>query len=85
MTIANFIETASLFFIPFLAVLVPILIGQRYGIHRLKKTPDRKDASWICGRRCAWFAGIHACFHISNCCPIALTQEKKSSLKKLQT
>jgi hypothetical protein len=43
MTIPNSLEIASLFFIPLFAVLVPILIGQRYGMYRLKKTPDSKD------------------------------------------
>jgi hypothetical protein len=43
MTIVNFIEAASLFLIPLIAVLAPILIGQRYGIYRLKRTPEIKD------------------------------------------
>jgi len=43
MTIANVLGTASLFFIPLLAVLAPILIGERYGIYRIKKTPGIKD------------------------------------------
>ena len=43
MTIVNFLEKAILFLIPFIAVLAPILIGQRYGIYRRKRTPDRKD------------------------------------------
>ena len=43
MTIVSFLKKASLFLIPFIAVLAPILIGQHYGIYRHKKTPDRKD------------------------------------------
>ena len=69
MTIANFLETASLFLIPLIAVLAPILIGQRYGIYRLKKTPDRKDTQiGSVASAALGLLGIHACFHISNCC-----------------
>ncbi len=43
MTIVNFLEAASLFLIPLIAVLAPIVIGQRFGMLRLKKTPAMKD------------------------------------------
>jgi hypothetical protein len=34
------VRVAEMLLIPFIIVLVPILIGQRYGINQVKKTPD---------------------------------------------
>lgn len=36
----SFLQTAGMFFIPFLIVLIPIIIGQRYGIYRSKKQDE---------------------------------------------
>jgi hypothetical protein len=38
--IKTFFEVAGMFLIPFLIVLIPILIGQRYGIWRIKHSTD---------------------------------------------
>ena len=43
MTTPSFFQVAALFLIPLLAVLVPVLIGQYYGIYRQKKSPDLKE------------------------------------------
>jgi hypothetical protein len=45
MNIINVLEIAGMFFIPFLVVLMPILIGQRYGIWRSKKSENLQNAS----------------------------------------
>jgi hypothetical protein len=38
-------EIAGMFLIPLLIVLIPILIGQRYGMWRTGKSPDLQNAS----------------------------------------
>jgi hypothetical protein len=38
-------EIAGMFLIPFLVVLIPIIMGQRYGIWRTRKSPDLQNAS----------------------------------------
>jgi hypothetical protein len=40
MDISLFLQIAGMFLIPFLIVIIPILIGRRYGIYRAKKFPD---------------------------------------------
>jgi hypothetical protein len=40
----NSLGVAGLFLIPFLIVLIPIFIGQRYGIYRSKKQADLQNA-----------------------------------------
>src|SRR4030095_5610502 len=40
MTSDKILAIALMFLIPFIAVLIPILLGQRYGIYRKKKTED---------------------------------------------
>jgi len=44
MTSDKILAIALMFLIPFIAVLVPILLGQRYGIYRKKKTEDAQHA-----------------------------------------
>jgi hypothetical protein len=44
MNIKHFFEVAGMFLIPLLVVLIPILIGQRYGIWRIKKSADLQNA-----------------------------------------
>ena len=44
MTISNFVQVAGMFIIPLLAVLIPVLIGQRYGINRSKKLLDAQHS-----------------------------------------
>jgi hypothetical protein len=39
----SFLEIAGMFLIPLLSVLIPILIGEQYGIYRSRKVPARKD------------------------------------------
>jgi hypothetical protein len=38
-----FLEVTGMFFIPLLVVLIPIFIGQRYGIYRSKKSEDMQQ------------------------------------------
>ena len=45
MNIHNLLGIAGIFFIPLLLVLTPILIGQRYGIWRSKKSERLQNAS----------------------------------------
>ena len=45
MNIKIFFEVAGMFLIPFLIILGPILIGQRYGKWRIKSYPDLQNAS----------------------------------------
>ena len=45
MNISFFLELTGLFLIPLLVVLIPILIGQRYGIWRSKKSENLQNAS----------------------------------------
>jgi hypothetical protein len=45
MNIKHFFEVAGMFMIPLLVVLIPIIIGQRYGIWRIKKSPDLQNPS----------------------------------------
>jgi hypothetical protein len=45
MNIINIIGIACMFFIPLLVVLIPILIGQRYGIWRSKKSENLQNVS----------------------------------------
>ncbi len=45
MNLKHFLEVGGMFLIPLLVVLVPIVIGQRYGIWRIKKSPDLQNAS----------------------------------------
>jgi hypothetical protein len=40
MKMITLIQMAGMFLVPLLAVLIPIYIGQRYGMHRSKKTED---------------------------------------------
>src|SRR5678809_795499 len=44
MTSDKIFAIALIFLIPFIAVLVPILLGQRYGIYRKKKTEEAQHA-----------------------------------------
>src|SRR4030095_2022497 len=44
MTSDKIFAIALMFLIPFIAVLVPILLGQRYGIYRKKKTEEAQHA-----------------------------------------
>jgi hypothetical protein len=43
MSIRFFLKLAGIFLIPFLAVLIPILIGQLYGVYRSKKTANLQE------------------------------------------
>lgn len=43
MKIINILVIAGMFFIPFLVVLMPILIGQRYGLWRSKKSENLQN------------------------------------------
>jgi hypothetical protein len=45
MNTQNILAIAGMFFIPLLVVLIPIIIGQRYGIWRKRKSPDLQNAS----------------------------------------
>jgi hypothetical protein len=45
MNIKHFFEVAGMFLVPLLVVLIPILIGQRYGIWRLKDSANLQNAS----------------------------------------
>ena len=36
---------AAMFIVPLFAVLIPIFIGQRYGVYRSKKTPEKETSS----------------------------------------
>jgi hypothetical protein len=45
MNLKHFFEIAGMFLVPLLVVLIPILLGQRYGIWRVKKSPDLQNAS----------------------------------------
>ena len=40
MTFNNFLQVAGMLVIPFLIVYLPIVIGHRYGIYRVKKSPE---------------------------------------------
>jgi hypothetical protein len=44
MKINIILQLAAMFLIPFFAVLIPILIGQRYGIYRSKKQEIKEHA-----------------------------------------
>jgi hypothetical protein len=44
MGISLFLQIAGMFLIPFLIVIIPILLGRRYGIYRAKKFPDIQTA-----------------------------------------
>jgi len=44
MSIKHFFEVAGMFLIPFLIVLIPVLIGQRYGIWRIKNSENLQNA-----------------------------------------
>jgi hypothetical protein len=44
MNTRNLLDLAGIFLIPFLVVLIPIFIGQHYGIYRSKKSPGMKEA-----------------------------------------
>src|SRR4030095_6426844 len=44
MTSEKILAIALMFLIPFIAVLIPILLGQRYGIYRKKKTEEAQHA-----------------------------------------
>ena len=44
MTSDKILTIAAMFLIPLLSVLVPVLIGQRYGIYRSKKSADTQHA-----------------------------------------
>ena len=53
----HFFEVAGMFLIPFLMVLIPILIGQRYGIWRIKRSPDLQKfllARWLARHLVFW-------------------------------
>ena len=45
MTSDIFFSIAAMFVIPLFAVLIPIFIGQRYGVYRSKKTPEKETSS----------------------------------------
>ena len=44
MTIPFALKFAIIFFVPLFAVLLPIVIGQYYGIYRQKRSPESKEA-----------------------------------------
>ena len=44
MTNDIFFSIAAMFIVPLFAVLVPIFIGQRYGVYRSKKTPEKESS-----------------------------------------
>ena len=44
MTQDMFFSIAAMFIVPLFAVLVPIFIGQRYGVYRSKKTPEKESS-----------------------------------------
>jgi hypothetical protein len=44
MTGSNIISIAGMFLIPFFAVLIPILLGQYYGLYTRKRSPGIQDA-----------------------------------------
>ncbi len=44
MNIINFLNLVGIFIIPFLVVLVPVYLGQLYGMHRINKLPDLKNS-----------------------------------------
>ena len=44
MTTEKFFAIALMFLIPFVSVLIPILLGQRYGLYRKKKTVEVSQA-----------------------------------------
>jgi hypothetical protein len=44
MTSEKIFAIALMFFLPFISVLIPILLGQRYGQHRKKKTEEAQHA-----------------------------------------
>ena len=44
MTNEIFFSIAAMFIVPLFAVLVPIFIGQRYGVYRSKKTPEKESS-----------------------------------------
>jgi len=43
MNVRFILEVSGMFFIPLLVVLIPIFIGQRYGIYRIRKSADIKS------------------------------------------
>jgi hypothetical protein len=43
MSFKFFLKMAGIFLIPFLSVLVPILIGQLYGVYRSKKSANLQE------------------------------------------
>lgn len=45
MIISNILEIAGMFFIPLLIVLTSVYIGQRYGVYRIKKSPDLQQTA----------------------------------------
>lgn len=45
MTINNYLQIIEMFLLPLVAVLFPILIGQRYGIYARKKSAENPDAA----------------------------------------
>jgi len=45
MTNDMFFSIVAMFIIPLFAVLIPIFIGQRYGVYRSKKTPEADSAA----------------------------------------
>ena len=40
MIISHFLKIAVLFIIPFLVVLIPIILGQRFGVYRIKEQDE---------------------------------------------
>ncbi len=44
MTKDIFFSIAAMFIVPLFAVLIPIFIGQRYGVYRSKKTPEKESS-----------------------------------------
>ena len=45
MNMSFYLTIAKMFLIPLLVVLIPIIIGQRYGIWRIKKSENLQNAS----------------------------------------
>jgi len=44
MNLKYLFELVLMFLVPFIVVMIPILIGQKYGIYHIKKFPGLNDA-----------------------------------------
>ena len=68
MTSEKILAIALMFFLPFISVLIPILLGQRYGQYRKKKTEEAQHApvGSVVGAAFGLLA-FYAGYYISNC------------------